>query len=66
LINEWRGISPEMAIRLDKAFGGGADTWHRMQAAYDMAQAMRNADKVKVDRVVRAVPPAALLRPQER
>ncbi len=65
LINEWRGISPEMAIRLDKAFGGGADTWHRMQAAYGMAQVMRNADKVKVDRVVRAVPPAALLRPQD-
>jgi hypothetical protein len=30
-----------------------------MQAAYGMAQVMRNADKVKVDRVVRAVPPAA-------
>jgi len=57
LINERRGISPEMAIRLDKAFGGGADGWHRMQAAYDMAQAMRNADKIKVNRVVRAVPP---------
>jgi addiction module HigA family antidote len=28
LINERRGISPEMAIRLDKAFGGGADAWH--------------------------------------
>ena len=27
------GISLEMAIRLDKAFGGGAATWHRMQAA---------------------------------
>jgi len=32
-VNERRGIAPEMAIRLDKAFGGGADTWHRMQAA---------------------------------
>jgi len=51
LVNERRGISPEMAIRLDKAFGGGADTWHRMQAAYDMAQAMKNADKIKVQRV---------------
>ena len=46
LVNERRGISPEMAIRLDKAFGGGAETWHRMQAAYDMAQAMKNADKI--------------------
>ncbi len=52
LVNERRGISPEMAIRLDKAFGGGADTWHRMQAAYDMAQAMKNADKIKVQGVL--------------
>jgi len=51
LLNERRGISPEMAIRLDKAFGGGAETWHRMQAAYDMAQAMKTADKIKVGRV---------------
>ena len=51
LVNERRGISPEMAIRLDKAFGGGADTWHRMQAAYDMAQAMKNVDKINVERV---------------
>jgi addiction module HigA family antidote len=51
LINERRGISPEMAIRLDKAFGGGAETWHRLQAAYDMAQAMKNADEIKVQRV---------------
>jgi plasmid maintenance system antidote protein VapI len=27
-----------MAIRLDKAFGGGADTWLRLQAAYDLAR----------------------------
>jgi plasmid maintenance system antidote protein VapI len=40
-----------MAIRLDKAFGGGADTWHHMQAAYDMAQAMRHADRINVRRV---------------
>jgi addiction module HigA family antidote len=59
LNNERRGISPEMAIRLDKAYGDGADAWHRMQAAYDMAQAMRNADNIKVNRVVQAGPPAA-------
>jgi len=53
LVNERRGISPEMAIRLDKAFGGGAETWHRMQAVYDMAQAMKNADKIRVQRVSR-------------
>jgi addiction module HigA family antidote len=53
LVNERRGISPEMAIRLDKAFGGGAETWHRIQASYDMAQAMKNASRIKVKRVPR-------------
>jgi addiction module HigA family antidote len=56
LVNERRGISPEMAIRLDKAFGGGADTWHRMQAAYDMAQAMKHADRITVQRVPQPAP----------
>ncbi len=45
------GITAEMAIRLDKAFGGGAETWLRMQAAYDLAQAQKNAGKIKVRRV---------------
>ena len=31
LVNDKSGISPEMAIRLDKAFGGGAETWLRLQ-----------------------------------
>ncbi|WP_419939653.1 HigA family addiction module antitoxin [Candidatus Palauibacter sp.] len=35
LVNGRSGISPEMAIRLDKAFGGGAETWYRLQSAYD-------------------------------
>ena len=51
LVNERRGISPDMAIRLDKAFGGGAEAWHRMQAAYDMARAMKHADAINVRRV---------------
>ena len=40
-----------MAIRLDKAFGGSAETWYRLQAAYDLAQAMKNADAIKVKRI---------------
>lgn len=51
LVNTRSGISPEMAIRLDKAFGGGADTWLRMQAAYDLAQAMKKADRIRVERI---------------
>ena len=51
LVNCKAAISPEMAIRLDKAFGGGADTWLRLQAAYDLAQAEKHASKIKVQRV---------------
>ena len=50
IVNGRSGISPEMAIRLDKAFGGGAETWFRLQAAYDLAQAMKRADDIKVER----------------
>lgn len=54
IVNCRAGISPEMAIRLDKAFGGGAETWVRLQAAYDLAQVARHADKIKVRRLVPA------------
>ena len=52
LVNGKTGISPEMAIRLDKAFGGGSETWLRLQAAYDLAQAEKNARNIKVKRYV--------------
>jgi addiction module HigA family antidote len=51
LVNGKAAISPEMAIRLDKAFGGGAETWLRLQATYDLAQAEKRADKIKVRRI---------------
>ena len=51
LVNCKAAISPEMAIRLNKAFGGGADTWLRLQAAYDLAQAEKRAGNIKVQRV---------------
>ena len=54
IVNGHAGLSPEMAIRLDKAFGGGADTWFRLQAAYDLARAMKHADRIKVERLTRA------------
>ena len=40
-----------MAIRLDKAFGGGAEIWLRMQTSYDLAQAMKRASEIKVKRI---------------
>jgi antitoxin HigA-1 len=50
LVNLRACISPEMAIRLDKAFGVSAQTWLRMQSAYDLAQAMKSEGKIRVRR----------------
>jgi addiction module HigA family antidote len=50
IINGRSGVSAEMAIRLAKAFGSTADTWARMQAAYDLAQARKNEHEIKVQR----------------
>jgi addiction module HigA family antidote len=50
VVNCKAGISADMAIRLTKAFGSTADTWVRMQGAYDLAQAMKNESKIKVQR----------------
>src|SRR6266550_3464648 len=53
LVNGKSGISAEMAIRLDKAFGGGAETWLRLQMAYDLAQDRKHEGEIKVKRVAR-------------
>ena len=50
VVNSKAGISPEMAIRLEKAFGSTADTWLRMQAAYDLARARERVARIKVRR----------------
>ncbi len=50
IVNGKSGISPEMAIRLTKAFGSTEETWLRMQVAYDLAAARKNASKIKVHR----------------
>ncbi len=43
------GVSPEMAIRLEKAGWSTADAWLRMQAAFDLAQARKGEDKINVN-----------------
>ena len=43
-------ISPEMAIRLTKAFGSTEETWLRMQLAYDLAAARKSLSKIKIQR----------------
>src|SRR5580658_9441687 len=50
IVNGKSGISPEMAIRLTKAFGSAEETWLRMQLAYDLAAARKNESKIKVRR----------------
>lgn len=49
LVNAKRGISPEMAVRLSKAFGASAESWLAQQAQYDLAQV--NMDRIKVKRL---------------
>ena len=52
LVNEKAGISPDMAIRLEKAFGSSAEMWLRLQSAYDLAQARKSSTKIKVRRLM--------------
>ena len=51
LVNGKTGISPEMAIRLSKAFGSSPEVWLGLQMDYDLAEAMKNADRIKVQRI---------------
>jgi antitoxin HigA-1 len=50
LVNEKAGVSPEMAIRLSKAFGSTPETWLQMQMSYDLAEVRKTEDKIKVRR----------------
>jgi addiction module HigA family antidote len=52
LVNGKNGVSPEMAIRLSKAFGGDAEMWLRLQMAYDLAQARKKESRIKVKRLL--------------
>ncbi len=47
LVNGRSGVSPEMAVRLATAFGGSAQSWIAMQAAYDYAQIRNREDAIR-------------------
>jgi antitoxin HigA-1 len=49
LVNEKRGISPEMAVRLSQVFGGSAESWLTQQALFDLAHV--RADRIKLKRL---------------
>jgi antitoxin HigA-1 len=53
VINGQSAISSEMAIRLEKGIGTSAETWLRMQAAFDLAAARRNEAGMGVVRLAR-------------
>lgn len=50
LLNEHARLSPEMALRLEKAFGVSMDTLMRMQNSYDIARTRKRASEIKVAR----------------
>ena len=49
VINGHSGISPEMAIRLEKAGWSNAEHWLRLQMAYDLAEAREHEDEIDVE-----------------
>ncbi|WP_447969981.1 HigA family addiction module antitoxin [Nitrospira sp. M1] len=48
--NEQTSLSPEMAVRVSKAFGSSVEHWMRMQMAYDLAHVEQMAKTIKVKR----------------
>ena len=55
LLNGHSGMSPEMAVRLEKVFGTPAKDWMQRQLDYEYAQVMKRAAKIKVE----SLPPSA-------
>ncbi len=54
LLNERASLSPEMALRLEKAFGVSMETLMRMQNSFDIAEARKRADAIDVKPFVQA------------
>lgn len=55
VINGKSAVSPEMAVRLEKGIGSTADTWLRMQVAYDLAQVRQTRAAIKVKKLTQKV-----------
>jgi addiction module HigA family antidote len=54
LLNGHSGISPEMAVRLHKAFGGSVESWLTQQMQYDLAQVQKKAGEITVQQFATA------------
>jgi antitoxin HigA-1 len=55
VLNGTSAISPEMAFRLEQAVGTSADTWLKMQVAFDLAAVRRRGGEISVQRLVAKV-----------
>lgn len=51
LLNGKAGLSGDMALRIEKAFGVKMDTLMRMQTAYDIAQTRKREKEIRVRRI---------------
>ncbi len=51
ILNRRAGISPEMAIRLSKAFGTSAESWLNQQMQYDLWVAEQSAGVIRVKKL---------------
>ncbi len=54
ILNGRAGISPEMAIRLGKAFATSPESWLNQQMLYDLSRAQKATKKIRVKRLVAA------------
>ena len=52
LLNGKAGLSGDMALRIEKAFGVKMDSLMRMQSAYEIAQTRKREGRIRVRRVV--------------
>lgn len=51
ILNRKAGVSPEMALRLEKTFGSTAGFWLRLQVNYDLAQLRMRSSKIRARRL---------------
>lgn len=51
VLNGKSGLTPEMAVRLERGVGSTAETWLTLQAAYDLSQARAHLSAISLERL---------------
>ncbi|PEN05533.1 addiction module antidote protein, HigA family [Longimonas halophila] len=54
ILNGHAGVSPDMAVRLARAFGSTPETWLKLQMAYDLSRAREKEENIRVKQFVSA------------